>query len=288
MSPSAGFSVVIRPPFDFDLLYEPFDEDYLERQVDTILSEQASLEEAGEELNDLDMQRSPIPNQASNSIEDSTRQCFSESHSSPPAILTPSSVWAPEFEDERIFASVSEEKREEILRAIAKKPFLLKCPARRSKRIKFTDQVSALATDAGIDQANADALVEYVRQIYFHAHDLTPTEANRFTFGDEINDMEEESAKSIKRKGRKRQCVAKPGRSTKAKKASLSDPGRIDTSTSDKAEITSKPKAATDCTLDVNPGEVNGGHKKGCGDCRKKKVRGVLVFLLVLCFLCLI
>lgn len=288
MGPSAGFSVVIRPPFDFDPLYEPFDEGYLERQVDTILSEQASLEEARDELNDLDMQKSPRPNEASKSIKDSTSEGLSESRSPPPppATFTPPGVWAPDFEDEKIFASVSEEKREEILKAIARKPFLLKYPARRSERIKFTDQVSALATDAGIDQSNADALVEYVRQIYFHTHDLTPAEANSFTFGDEINDMEEVSVKPINKKGEKRQCVAKPGRSTK--ESSLSDLGRVDTLTSDKAEIMSQSNAATECPLDVNPVEVNGGNKKGCDDCRKQQVRGVLVCLLVLCFFCLI
>lgn len=221
------------PSCDFNTL-KSYDEDYSERAFDTILSEQAELETPQGEMDDLSIQSpfayggTPLSTKLGarkRRKSDQSRKTEEDKppHPPAPAPSTPPVVLVPSFEDDAIFASVGEEKRLEILMAIAKMPFMSKHPARRSERIKFIKDIRDLTTEAGMEKSNTNSLIEYVRLVYFDEYQITLTVDNAFTFGDEINDLDDAHTKSSHRKrcnsSMDLDSVEKPKKSKKSKKS---------------------------------------------------------------------
>jgi hypothetical protein len=282
-SASSDFAVVVTSPSEPPKSSQPYDEEHNVNQQVLFEFGQETLEKARQDLNGLD-----IHGTTQNKTREATR-------SPPPKTFAPPNAWAPEFEDARIFASVGEETRMQILTEIARDPFIRKMPARVSERIVFTDKVSALAVGAGMNKPCTDALIEFVRQTYFDIHDITPTEKNAATFGDEINDEETMQVETVpptrriasayKPKADDREPVhtvttatenRKRKRTVKAKRDSddLPDLGKAVRLLSFKS-TTSSASAAIDHTRGVQHGGVGSEGKTACDDCQKNKVCGI-------------
>jgi hypothetical protein len=114
----------------------------------------------------------------------------------------PRLVLAPDYENPSIFASVGGEKRLEVLKAIAKMPFMLKQPLRRSEQLILIKDIRDCATNAGLEEENVDALLDYVRRVYFDTHQSFVTVNNTFVSGDEVNDLVEAPTERSIRKRR--------------------------------------------------------------------------------------
>ncbi|CAG7943719.1 unnamed protein product [Penicillium salamii] len=275
MDTPVEFAVVVPcQSFEYDPL-NPFDEHYFDRTVDKILSEEASMEESRQEQDDVEEQ-SELKDDITS---ESTVQVTSESRieesaalrSPPPATSAPSNEWAPDYEDQNIFASVGKEKRIEILVAISKMPFMLKHPLTTSERIKFTSDVFALANDAGIPQPYAESLVEFVRQTYFWEHEITPTESNATTFGDEINDLEEVPIQPVTDEAKDKQPASKKRRRSAASSPMISR--RAETSPEVQPAFMSTPAGTAHQTPDMNSSGTRKLKKVACADCRRRKRR---------------
>jgi hypothetical protein len=218
--PRCAIAVVVPlPSCEYDPL-KPYDEDYFDRAVDTILSEQAALEEPQDDMDNLEMEGSFGYASTSDSTRFDIRNTRHFSQSLPTELKSPHSakrsapstpspvnspvmstkptptpatsitptVYAPDWEDRAIFAAVGHVKRMQVLEAISKNPLMLKCPLLRSERIHLTTGIRAVAANAGMEEANIDALIEYVRLVYFDTHHLIMTENNESMFGFEIED----------------------------------------------------------------------------------------------------
>ena len=240
---------------------QPYDDQYFDRTVDKILSEEPGLEESRQRLEDVNIQSGLEDDTLSESTVRSTSDSLvgdrSVSRSTPPASSAPAEDWVPDYEDERIFASVGPEKRLEILTIISKSPFMLNCPARTSERIEFTRQVNDLARDAGIQQTEADALIEFVRQTYFWEHGITRTESNATTFGDEINDLEVPT-QHLNASKKRRHSEGTPLTSK-----------RVEASSTHSAAMSTP---AAQRTPKVSSTGAKKAKKVACDDCRRRKV----------------
>ncbi|CAG7979920.1 unnamed protein product [Penicillium salamii] len=269
------FAVVVPcQSFDYDPL-NPFDEHYFDRTVDKILSEEASMEESRHEQDDVEGQSELKDDMTSESTVQATSDSRIEEstapRSPPPSTSAPSNEWAPDYEDQHIFASVGKEKRVEVLVAISKMPFMLKHPVTTSERIKFTSEVIALANDAGIQQPYVDSLVEFVRQTYFWEHEITPTESNATTFGDEINDLEELPIQPVNDEVKDKQPASKKRRRSAASSPVISR--RAETSPETQPAAMSTPAGTAHQTPDMSSSGARKPKKVACADCRRRKRR---------------
>lgn len=296
MSPPARFAVVVPvvpvPSLDYNPL-KPFDEQYFDRAVDRILSEEADLEESRNEMQELDIESDVENDDNADSTEQSTPSSQkAESHTSrspEPTTSAPAGEY-DEAEDPRIFADVSETTRVGILRVIAEMPFLYKYPLKKSERLNFAEQIHNLTRRAGISQANSNALLQHVRATYMDSHRRAQTDDNGSAFGGEINDLEEEAVPSPpsspsppsppsppKSKGKKRRS----GSTAQKRKRR----GESSSSTIERLESTPRSQGPTMANLaeaaikipDESPATAISKAKKpprkrACADCRKRKV----------------
>ncbi|KAJ5782343.1 hypothetical protein N7457_004117 [Penicillium paradoxum] len=238
MACSSNISIVVPlPSFDIDPL-KKFDEDFFDRAVDTILSEEVSMEESREEMDDNIGISSPFGNDGTADSSASAACPKGKSKSKSPHFATPStssptkrkkskpkspaqtmkdvSVQDENRDDQmaiddtemtaedKIFASIDMEKQMEVLQFIAAHPFMANQarPVVRSARTQFTDEVRQIAGNAGLDDPSTNDLIDLVRKTYLEDRGITAAE-NVSTFGDEVDDEEEPSTKPSHRKRRK-------------------------------------------------------------------------------------
>jgi hypothetical protein len=109
---------------------------------------------------------------------------------------------AEESPEDKIFASVSDDKRMGVLQFIASHTFMTTQaegqPILRSARRQFTDQVRDVAFAAGMDNPSVDALLELVRKTYLDERSIIMDDAGS-TFGDEIDDEKQPLKRSHKK-----------------------------------------------------------------------------------------
>ena len=95
--------------------------------------------------------------------------------------------------EDMIFDSVSLEKRIEVLKFIASRPFMIKPvqPVRRSDRREFDSQLRSVAAEAVLSDIAIDALIEHVRDVYLEDIGIVTAEDAGSAFGDEVDGEED-------------------------------------------------------------------------------------------------
>ncbi|KAI2733390.1 hypothetical protein CBS147332_405 [Penicillium roqueforti] len=308
MARLSNISVVVPlPSFDINPL-KKFDENFFDRAIDDILSEEASIEGSRDEMMDGDIDiSSPFGYDGtsdsskpkfrrSQRVEDRLSQFSTPSTSSPAtskakkptprkssrktkhmtmednnsndeAPVNPENVTRPQHENEvikvqscpiheagdhpstlpgitespampiddsertiedTIFDSVGLEKRIEVLKFIASRPFMIKPvqPVRRSDRRKFNSQLRSVAAEAGLGDTAIDALIEHVRGVYLEELGIVAAEYAGSAFGDEVDGEEDTYTERSHRKRRKSSSGHTEDDERKKNKRRHSDPAK--------------------------------------------------------------
>ncbi|OQD86783.1 hypothetical protein PENANT_c007G08212 [Penicillium antarcticum] len=113
-----------------------------------------------------------------------------------------------ESPEDKIFASVSAGSQMAVLKFIASHAFMTSevQPIVRSARRQFTNSVRKVAFSAKMDNRSVDALLDFVRKTYLDERDIVAADDAGSSFGDEIDDEEEEHPK---RSYKKRSSVSR-------------------------------------------------------------------------------
>ncbi|KAJ5804477.1 DNA glycosylase [Penicillium psychrosexuale] len=245
MARLSNISVVVPlPSFDINPL-KKFDENFFDRAIDDILSEEASIEGSRDEMMDGDIDiSSPFGNRRRENLREKEKHMTMEdNNSNDKAPVNPENVTRPQHENEvikvqscpiheagdhpstlsgitespalpiddsertvedTIFDSVGLEKRIEVLKFIASRPFMIKPvqPVRRSDRREFNSQLRSVAAEAGLGDTAIDALIEHVRGVYLEELGIVAAEYAGSAFGDEVDGEEDTYTERSHRKRR--------------------------------------------------------------------------------------